>query len=191
MKDDKQMTMFGTRWSGEAIEAALEAALERVASWPIRKRREAIEPFEPSRTSRGLTLVRLAPSHFKGTIEEYADVLACAAFEPGGVWVTGINYHAAPGGCQGCCLANWSGDRVAGCAWEWEPEESKVSEPHGTKPKSNRRFQESWRSKWTFAEPPAWLDYCRERDAIDEDGHVDGDSIIRQCPGYDPLDEDE
>ena len=190
MKDDAQMTLF-SRWTPDLIEAALEDAMERVASWPIRKRRATLEPFNPSRARRGVIVVGLAPSQFEGTIEQYADVLACAAFEPGGVWVTGINFHAAPGGCQGCCLANWEGDRVTGCAWEWEPEESKVVESHGIKTRPNLAFQRAWRAKWTFAEPPAWLEYCRERDAIDEDGHVDGDEIIRQCPGYDPLDEDE
>lgn len=148
-----------------AREQSIIDAIERVSAWSSGKRRKLLlVHVEPERLGHPLVLLRSDTAALPA--EEWADVVACGAFEPNGIWVLGIHYVAAPGGCQNCALANWTGDAVTGCGWSWCAENPKA--------KPIRLW--SW--------PNRYLDRVTKEGKRLPNGHIETDDLHYQCSRY-------
>lgn len=149
------------------FEPEIVAAIERVASWPAGKRRKLLlEHVEARHLGSPLCLVQGKTAALPAY--QWAEVVACAAFEPHGVWVLGVRYIAAPSGCQDCALANWNGDSVSGCSWTWEGE-------RGSKHRKPSRF-------WTW--PGRYLARVTEEGKRLPNGHILTEDLHYQCSRF-------
>lgn len=168
------------------FERLVEAAMDKMASWPARLRRKLLHERAPGweQGHRGVVILH----------EGYDDpeAIAAAAFEPGGVWRLGTNFNAAPVPCQDCGLANWDGDRIVGCSWVIDvPRKTRIQDGYAGSYEQRLAFQRRWEERWKDTWPEAFLAYCRSKGAIQEDGTIDIDRIYKQCAKCQPLEEDE
>jgi hypothetical protein len=182
---------YGLRWRTSALIEAIEAQMEELADLPTRVRRNIWSGLGGGREGRGVVLSGFDNLDYP-EIDEYARVVAAAAYETGGVWDIGINYHANPSGCQDCGHANWEGEKVS-CGWEITPQESKTAHPYGGAPSYEKRLKDAIRAErhLAFTHPPAFLAYCESKGATDDTGHIDTELIYRQCPKCDPIDDED
>ena len=183
--------MSELRWDDDAIEAAIEEAMDDVCELAAKARRALFAPWLAGSGKRGVTL-RITHKSAEGLVE-YARAYAAASFEPKGVWSTGINYHADPKGCQDCVWANWNGEAIARCGWESEPPVSNATPMiEGAKRSSwSKKAWEQWEELWNHTWPSAFLDYCRGRDAVESNGYIATELICHQCSQFEDVEEDE